>query len=187
MDHLLAYGLMAVVIAAVCAVNWNNNRPVREAADRFGLLFLKAREYALAQDPPLPEIEEEGGSVRLLPLTQQSSAVRSALESGGDEAMAGFDRQMEQALRDLFGAIGRSAHLKTHYYNYYNNLFSLHRLFLQVCGEPEAPLSPDEWIDLKLYWSDRARMTGLVDQRLSAGGRRTLAAAPPLQRKEGTG
>ena len=187
MEYLLSYGLMALIIAVLCLLNWSKNRPARAASDRFGILFLEAREYALGGSTDLPETEPtQDGGVRLRPPAQQPPAVRAALNAGAGAAMAGYDARMEQALRELFQSIGRSGHQKSHYYDYFNTLFTLHRLFLQVCADPQAPLSKEDWADLSRYWGDRSGMTGLVAKRLSAAGRRVLAGEQP-QRKEGIG
>ena len=49
MQQLLAYGMMALVIAALCLVYFWKNRSTHAMGDRFGLLFLEARDYAARQ------------------------------------------------------------------------------------------------------------------------------------------
>lgn len=185
MEYLLAYGLMAVVIAALAVLNGVKTRPVHEAADRFGLLFLEARAYALDAGQELPLVDPAPeGAVRLRPAAEQGSAVRAALAAGAGAAMTDYDARLEQALRDMFQAIGGSGHLKTHFFDYFNNLYTLHRLFMEVCAAPESALSQENWEELQRYWGDGTRMTGLVAQRLSAQGRKVLAGEQP-RRKEG--
>ena len=111
----------------------------------------------------------------ILPMEEQPEAVRNAFLLGGSGEMARYDAQLDETLRALFQSIGQSAHLKKHYFDYYNSLFLLHKLFLQVCADPAAPLSDGAWKDLALYLGDRTRLSGLVAQRLSFGARRAFA------------
>lgn len=80
---------------------------------------------------------------------------------GGSGEMARYDAQLDERC----GAVSvhwATAHLKKHYFDYYNSLFLLHKLFLQVCADPAAPLSDGAWKDLALYLGDRTRLSGLV-------------------------
>ena len=160
--------------------------------DRFGLLFLEARDYAAGREDLLPRVmTDASGLRRLLPMEEQPEAVRNAFLLGGSGEMARYDAQLDETLRALFQSIGQSAHLKKHYFDYYNSLFLLHKLFLQVCADPAAPLSDGAWKDLALYLGDRTRLSGLVAQRLSFGARRAFAGPaqerPVSLRKEGMG
>jgi len=134
---------------------------------------------------------DASGLRRLLPMEEQPEAVRNAFLLGGSGEMARYDAQLDETLRALFQSIGQSAHLKKHYFDYYNSLFLLHKLFLQVCADPAAPLSDGAWKDLALYLGDRTRLSGLVAQRLSFGARRAFAGPaqerPVSLRKEGMG
>ena len=185
MKDLLAYGLMALVIAALCLINWLKGRPVRQEADQVGLLLLEARDSVFSASPPLPAVRQsEDGAVHPLPSVEQPPAVRAAISAGGGRDLADYDRRLEEHLRNLFLAIGKSGYLKTRYFDYYNSLFALHRLFLRFCAEPEAPFTQGEWQDLSLYWSDRPRLMGLTAQRLSAAARGRAAGNGNGERRE---
>lgn len=185
MKDLLAYGLMALVIAALCLINWVKSRPVHQAADRFGLLFLEARDSVLGAAPPLPETRATAdGSVQVLPPAQQPAAVRAALAAGAGSAMAGYDRRLEEALEALFLSVGKSGYLRTRYFDYFNSLFTLHKLFLRLCTEPETLCSQEEWRDLTRYWRNRSILSGLVSQRLSATARKASFVNGAGERRE---
>lgn len=173
MQQVIAYAGMALVIAVLVLLDWRKNQPIRDGCDRFGQDFWAAREHALGGAPPLPAVEESETGVTLLP--EQEPSVCAALGAGADGRMGELDRQMEQTLRDMFQAIGKSAHLKRRYYDYCNNLFVLHKVFLQVCADPAAPMTKEDWKDLKLYWQERERMLALAKERMSRTG---LAALP---------
>ncbi len=191
MEQWIAYGLMALVVAALCLINARKGRPAQEACDRFALLFLEARDYAVGPGGAVPLTEANpAGEIRLLAEEVQPEAVRAALARGRGEEMARYDERLEEHLRALFRAIGTGGHDKTRYFDYMNNLFTLHKLFLQACARPDLPLTEEERRDLERYTGDRETLVRLLSQRLSGRGREALAGqAEQLQpqRKEGIG
>lgn len=191
MQQFFAYALMLLIVAALCAVYWIKNKPVMAAADHFGLLFLEARDYALDRGSASPLTAPAEGGFRPFPPEAQPEPVRAALVRGADEHMAAYDAELERTLRDLFCLIGSNGHLKTQYFDYYNSLFTLHKLFLRFCASPDALLSQGEQKDLTRYLSDREALMALVSRRLSTVGRRTLSVhawkQPQPQSKEGIG
>ena len=191
MEQWIAYGLMALVVAALCLINARKGRPAQEACDRFALLFLEARDYAVGPGGAVPLTEANpAGEIRLRPGEAQPEAVRAALARGRGEEMARYDERLEERLRALFQAIGTGSHEKTRYFDYMNSLFTLHKLFLQACTRPDLPLTEGDEKDLELYTGDRGRLVELLSQRMSGRGRRALAGqAEQLQpqRKEGIG
>ena len=92
MQQLLAYGMMALVIAALCLVYFWKNRSTHAMGDRFGLLFLEARDYAAGREDLLPRVmTDASGLRRLLPMEEQPEAVRNAFLLGGSGEMARYD------------------------------------------------------------------------------------------------
>ncbi len=172
MEHLLAYGAMALAVAVLFCIDQLKSAPVRREADRFARAFLEARRSALGASPPLPAVEKSQAGAHILP--QQAPPVRAALEAGAGSAFAGYDSQMEQALRGMFERVGKSGHLKRHYFDYYNSLFVLQRLFMRACSEPDALFSQSDWQDLERYWANREEMERLALERMSRSGRAAL-------------
>jgi len=171
-EYLLAYGAMALAAAVLFCIEQLKSAPVRRDADRFARAFLEARRIALGDAPPLPAVEGAQAGVRVLP--EQVPAVRAALEAGAGSAFSGYDVEMEQALRGMFEHVGKSGHLKRHYFDYYNSLFVLQRLFMRACSEPGALFSRDDWKDLERYWTLGAEMERLALERMSRAGRAAL-------------
>lgn len=175
MEYLLAYGAMALVIAVLFCIDQLKSAPVRREADRFARAFLEARRSALGASPPLPAVETSQAGVHILP--EQAPPVRAALEAGAGSGFAGYDGQMERALRGMFERVGRSGHLKRHYFDYYNSLFVLQRLFMRACAGPDALFTQDDWKDLERYWTGGAEMERLALARMSRAGRAALQHA----------
>lgn len=171
-EYLLAYGAMALAVAVLFCIDQMKSAPVRREADRFARMFLEARRSALGASPPLPAVETSQAGVRLLP--EQAPPVRAALEAGAGSGFSACDGQMEQALHGMFERIGKSGHLKRHYFDYYNSLFVLQRLFMKACAEPDALFSPDDWKDLERYWANGAEMERLALERMSRASRMAL-------------
>ncbi len=177
MEYLPAYGAMALVIAVLFCIEQMKSAPVRREADRFARMFLEARRSALGDSPPLPAVETSQAGVHILP--EQATSVRAALEAGAGSAFSGYDGEMEQALRSMFERVGKSGHLKRHYFDYYNSLFVLQRLFMKACAEPGALFSRDDWKDLERYWANGAEMERLALERMSRAGRTALPHSGP--------
>lgn len=193
-QQLLTYGGMIAVIAVISLLYWWKNAPVRRAADRFGLLFLEARDYAMDgwKSTPIGETDDTG-RIRLQSQEQQPRTAQNALERGRSSRFARYDRELEGALMDLFQAVGTSAHLKRRYYDYFNTFFTLHKQFLQVCTDPEGTeMTQEGWDDLKAYMGDRVKVIQILMQRLSGKARREVmgrrvTGRPQPQKKEGIG
>lgn len=193
-QQLYAYGGMILVIGIITLLYHWKSAPVRRAADRFGLLFLEARDYAMNGWRSTPEYDTEpDGTICLRPAAEQPQPARNAMERGRDPTFARYDRELEAALRELFQALGSSGSLKRRYYDYYNNVYLLHRNFSQICTQPEPVcLSREEWADLATYTGDRAKVVQILAQRLSGSARqkllehRTNSGASPCK-KEGIG
>lgn len=191
MDKLFSYGLMIFVVAVLYLLYWRKTKPIRDACDRFGAIFMEARDYAVGeQNCPLPV--EKGNGVRLLPLESQSEAVRAILARGKDREMAQYDETLEAVLRELFEQIGKNQHLKSRYFDYLNTFFTLHKLFLQVCTAPDIAIAEADWKNLEIYIENRQKLVQILSMRLSDRGRRGLnhvyaAAQPNLYGKEELG
>lgn len=175
-QQLYAYGGMILVIAVITLLYYWKSTPARQAADRFGLLFLEARDYAMNGWRSTPEYDERpDGGICLRPAAEQPQPARNAMERGRDPTFARYDKELESALRDLFQALGSSGALKRRYYDYYNNVYLLHKNFSNICFQPEPVcLSRDEWDDLATYTGDRGRIIQILAQRLSDKARRQL-------------
>lgn len=193
-QQLYAYAGMILVIGILCLLYFRKSAPARRAADRFGLLFLEARDYAMNGWKSIPGYDElPDGGIRLWPAAQQPQPARNAMERGRDPTFARYDKELETVLTQLFQSLGSSGSLKRRYYDYFNHVFLLHKNFLQVCTQPEPILlSPEEWADLATYTGDRARLIQLLAQRLSSNARRQLleqreTGGTQPRKKEGIG
>lgn len=175
-QQLYAYGVMILVVGIITLLYFWKSAPVRRAADRFGLTFLEARDYAMNGWRSVPDCEEEpDGQRRLLPLKDQPPAAREAMERGRDPRFAAYDKELESILEDMFAHLGSNRGLKRRYYDYFNNAFALHRNFLRVCTQPEPVLlCQAEWEDLVTYTGNRPEVIRVLAQRLSDRARREL-------------
>lgn len=165
----LFYGIMIVGMLFCFVFSKNHSKDIRKEANGFVFAFVKLSNY-ISSPPPHSGLQAESlgeGKVRVLPLEQQSEAIRVIVKRAGTDRAVQMFRELNDAAELVAKRAGFNRTHKVQFVEPLDQLLMLTHSFLVGCEDLSSIDTEEKLADFNSYLLEQPKHRMVMIKRIS--------------------